>query len=215
MTDSADKHPPEGEKHAPPASTPSATEKTFVRLTLWQTLLSVVGIFIAIVALYAALTESAAVRHQTAAAVWPFVQMSIEDHDSESAAMFRISFTNVGVGPARLRELRLLIAGNPVRSWEEAVTEVGGSTSAEVSRNFLHGRVLSPEQSITLIGTHDTDLARRFQAAINAPGTFLSYCYCSIFDDCWLADSRKDLQNPDPVEHCPDFGEDAYRSAGG
>jgi hypothetical protein len=38
------------------------------------------------------------------------------------------------------------------------------------------------------------------------PDTHITFCYCSIFDDCWLADSRLDLQNPAPVEQCPDFG---------
>ena len=26
-------------------------------------------------------------------------------------------------------------------------------------------------------------------------------CYCSIFDDCWVMDSRK--QDPEPVKACP------------
>ena len=75
------------------------TERAFLRLTFWQTVLSVAGVFIAVVALYAALTESAAVRQQTAAAVWPFVQFSTEDSDSGEAAEFMMSFTNSGVGP--------------------------------------------------------------------------------------------------------------------
>jgi hypothetical protein len=49
---------PGGEEPVPP----SGAENAFVKLTFWQTILSVVGVFIAIVALYAALTESAAVR---------------------------------------------------------------------------------------------------------------------------------------------------------
>ncbi|MEJ2330125.1 MAG: hypothetical protein P8Z33_09715 [Gammaproteobacteria bacterium] len=44
-------------------------EHHIIRLTFWQTILSVVGVVIAVLALYAALTESAAVRQQTAAAV--------------------------------------------------------------------------------------------------------------------------------------------------
>lgn len=51
----------------------------------WQIVLSVVGVFIAVLALYAAITESEAVRRQTAAAVWPFVQVSIADYDSGDA----------------------------------------------------------------------------------------------------------------------------------
>jgi hypothetical protein len=78
-------------------------ERHIIRLTFWQTILSVVGVVIAVVALYAALTESAAVRQQTAAAVWPFVQLMIEDYDTGDAAGFSFALTNVGVGPARMR----------------------------------------------------------------------------------------------------------------
>lgn len=52
-------------------------EQHIIRLTFWQTILSVVGIVVAVIALYAALTESAAVRQHTAAAVWPFVQLMV------------------------------------------------------------------------------------------------------------------------------------------
>ena len=197
-------------KDAPAAPTISPTERIFVRLTLWQTVLGVAGVIIAVVALYAALTESAAVRHQTAAAVWPFVQFSIQDYDSENAASFKMSFTNVGVGPAKMRDLRLIINGESVRNWEHAVKQLGGNTAAHVGRSFLNDRVLSPDETIALISTDDRDLARRFQAAIANPDNSITYCYCSIFDDCWLADSRQDVQNPEPVEQCPDFGDAAY-----
>ena len=89
-----------------PISSLSGTERMFVRLTLWQTVLSVAGVIVAIVALYAALSESAAVRHQTEAAVWPFVQFSIDDYDSADEASFTMRFTNAGVGPARRSLIR-------------------------------------------------------------------------------------------------------------
>ncbi len=190
----------------------SGAERLFVRMTLWQTILSVVGIFIAVVALYAALTESAAVRQQTAAAVWPFVQMVIEDYDNEDSAGFTIAFVNVGVGPAKVRGLRIEIGGEPVRDWVQAVTAVGGDPDNGVARNFLSGRVLRPEERVDLISTTDADLARSFQAAIATQGNYVSYCYCSIFDECWLADSREDLQNPEPVAACPDFGDATFEN---
>lgn len=208
-SESQDEQPPEAPV-APDAPTLSGTEKLFVRLTLWQTVLAVAGVIIAIVALYAALTESEAVRHQTAAAVWPFVQFSIDDYDSEDSASFKMSFTNAGVGPARMRDLRLIINGEPTRNWEHAVKQLGGSTTAHVSRSFLNNRVLSPDETIDLLSTNDADLARRFQAAIANPDNSITYCYCSIFDECWLADSRQDIQNPELVEACPDFGGASY-----
>ena len=188
----------------------SAADRIFVRMSLWQTVLSVAGVFIAVVALYAALKESAAVRQQTAAAVWPFVQLLIEDFDSQDSAGFTMSFMNVGVGPARLHAVRLELEGRPVRDWAQAVTALGGDTTSAVSRNFIDGRVLRPDEKVVMISTMEPDLARRFQAAIADPDNFIVYCYCSIFGECWLADSRKDLQNPAPVEICPDFGDEAF-----
>ena len=190
----------------------SGTERMFVRLTLWQTVLSVAGVIVAIVALYAALSESAAVRHQTAAAVWPFVQFSVEDYDSANEASFTMLFTNAGVGPAKMAGLRIVINGQAVSDWKHAVTQLDGNPDAEVSRSFLSNRVLRPDETITLLSTRDADLARRLQAAIADPENSISFCYCSIFDTCWLADSRKDLQNPEVIQACPDFGADAYRN---
>jgi hypothetical protein len=187
-------------------------EHNFLRLAFWQTVLSVVGVFIAVVALYAALTESAAVRQQTAAAVWPFVQFSTEDSDSGESADFTMSFTNTGVGPARMRTMRLVIDGVPVRDWAHAVTQLGGRLSDHVSRNFISNRVLSPDEKVVTFSTTDPDLARQFRATVSNPDNFITFCYCSIFDECWLSDSRQDLQNPEAVQVCPDFGDAAFRN---
>jgi len=188
------------------------TERIFLRLTFWQTVLSVAGVFIAVVALYAALIESAAVRQQTAAAVWPFVQFSTEDSDSGESAEFTIYFSNTGVGPARMRTMQLVFDGEPIRDWEHAVTQLGGQLTDHVSRNFVSNRVLSPDEKVVSFSTTDPNLARQFRATVANPANFIAFCYCSIFDECWLADSRKDLQNPEAVEDCPDFGDAAFRN---
>jgi len=189
----------------------ASTERAFVRMTLWQTVLSLVGVFIAVIALYAALKESAAVRQQTAASVWPFVQLLIEDYDTQDTAGFSMSFVNAGVGPAKLNGVRLEVGGRAVRNWAQAVESVGGDPAlASVSRNFLSGRVLRPDETVEMLSTSEPDLARRFQAAIAAAGSHISYCYCSIFDECWLADSRRDLQNPESVAACPELGDEAF-----
>ncbi|MFK8043272.1 hypothetical protein, partial [Congregibacter sp.] len=49
-----------------PAGGFASIERAFLRLTFWQTLLSLAGVFTGGVALYAALSESEAVRQQTA-----------------------------------------------------------------------------------------------------------------------------------------------------
>lgn len=187
-----------------------SAEHHIVRLTFWQTVLSVVGIVVAVLALYAALTESAAVRQQTAAAVWPFVQLMVENHDTGDAAAFSLAFTNAGVGPARMRDVRLSIDGNVTRNWSELVASVDGDTGAAINRNFISDRVLRPDETVVIFSTMDADLARKLVGAVSKPRGALTFCYCSIFDECWLADSRKDLQAPELVKTCPDFASETY-----
>ncbi len=186
------------------------TEQNIVRLTFWQTILSVVGVVIAVIALYAALTESAAVRQQTSAAVWPFVQLMVEDYDNEDTAGFSFSFANVGVGPAKMRDVRLVIEGKVVRNWSELVESVDGDINARVNRNFISDRVLRPEESVPVFSTEDPELARKLFGALSKPGSSLDYCYCSIFDECWHVNSRKDLQKPELVESCPVYAQTSY-----
>jgi hypothetical protein len=187
-------------------------EHHIIRLTFWQTILSVVGILVALLALYAALTESAAVRQQTAAAVWPFVQLMMENHDTGDEAGFSLAFTNAGVGPAKMQDVRVSIDGNATRNWTEIVASVDGNAGAPINRNFISDRVLRPDETVVVFSTNDADLARKLVRAVSKPRSVLTFCYCSIFDECWLADSRKDLQAPESVEVCPDFGNETYRN---
>ena len=212
MSETANETPEETSPTSPSDAQLAQTERMFLRLTLWQTVLSVLGVFIAIVALYAALTESAAVRQQTAAAVWPFVQFSIEESDTGEAADFTVSFANTGVGPARMRAMQVAIKGHAVSDWAEAVARLDGEITENVSRNFIGNRVLSPDETVDAFSTSDPDLARKFLAAVSRPDTYIAYCYCSIFDECWLADSRQSLQDPEPLESCPEYGEAAFRN---
>ena len=151
-------------------------------------------------------------RQQPAAAVWPFVQLSIEDSDAGDAADFTLSFTNAGVGPAKMRTLRLVVDGKPVRDWADAVNRFGGQLNDNVNRNFITSRVLSPDERVDSFHTNELELARNFQAAMRNPENCITFCYRSIFDECWVADSRRDLQNPETVDVCPDFGETAFRN---
>ncbi|MEL7022623.1 MAG: hypothetical protein AAGL69_02685 [Pseudomonadota bacterium] len=185
-------------------------EQYIIRLTFWQTVLSVVGVIIAILALYAALNESAAVRQQTEAAVWPFIQLTIENYDTGGAAGFSFALTNAGVGPARMHNVRVAVDDVVVRDWTELVAIVDGDPNAAVNRNYISKRVLRPDASVVVFGTTDTALARKLVHAFNKPRGALTFCYCSIFDQCWLADSRKDLQAPEQVQECPDFGDETY-----
>lgn len=210
MADEGNREAAEPVEESPGGRPPSRMERLFMRVSVWQTVLSVAGVFIGIVALYAALSESEAVRKQTAATVWPYVQLLVEDYADDEAAGFSMTLANAGVGPARVRALELRLGGTPMRDWDQAVGQVTGGEPVEFGRNFIVGRVLTPGESVALIHTHDPSLVAAFRAAVADPSSALRYCYCSIFDDCWLRDSRDEAADPEPVESCPDFGKGAF-----
>ena len=141
---------------------------------------------------------------------WPFVQLTISDHLSENAAEFRISLTNAGVGPARMRSMRVLIEGTPLHDWHQALELVGEEGTHRLGQTYVGRRVLIPGETIDMVATMDRVLVRKFLDMLAQPGNSISYCYCSIFDACWLVDSEKDLQTPEAVDECPEFGDEAF-----
>lgn len=182
------------------------TEQRMVRLTFWQTLLSVAGALIAILALFATLRESNEVRRQTAAAVWPYIQVQMNDFDRGDTAALSLSFTNTGVGPAKVRSLRMEIDGEPVPDWPGLLARLDQPADSPYGRDFISQRVLAPGESVTVFQTTHPPLVRAMQAAIRRPETVLSMCYCSIFDECWRADSGPVPEDPRPVAACPARG---------
>ena len=190
----------------------SHAERSFVRMSFWQTVLSVVGVFIAVIALYAALSESEAVRQQTAASVWPMVQMTIADHFSDNHAEFMLSLTNAGVGPARMQSMRVRVNGTAIDSWHDSLRKLGFEDINRIGQNFVGQRVLVPGETVHMMTTTDRELVPVFLGALANPETSIVYCYCSIFDACWLVDSNKNLHKPEEVDACPDFGKDSFRN---
>ena len=188
----------------------SHAERSFVRMSFWQTVLSVIGVFIAVIALYAALSESEAVRQQTAASVWPRVQLHVSDHLSDHRAELTVSLTNAGVGPARMQSMRVRINGEAIESFHKSMEALGHSDTSRMGQSFVGRRVLLPGETVHMMSTQDRELVELYGKALWNPGTSIVYCYCSIFDSCWVVDSKIDLYSPKPVDACPDFGAETF-----
>ncbi len=200
-----------GNTNPPEADKPlTRSERLFLRISIWQTVLSVAAVFTGAVALYAALTDSEAVRRQTAASVWPYVQLAVNDHASDEDAAFELFMSNTGVGPAQLRTMRVTIGGAPRTSWEEAIRAVNNGEMRPFAQDFITNRVISPGETVRVFSTQDPVVVRALQASVADPANAIEFCYCSIFDECWVADSRTPGASREPVRACPDYGSDAF-----
>ena len=206
---------PQKSESQPESLALAGMEKKFLRLTFWQTVLSVAGVFTGAVALYAALSESQAVRQQTAASVWPYVEFMINDTAAEDSASFELSLHNVGVGPARMRGMRVTLNNQVVRDWQSLTTSLmteGTQLGVDYGKSSVSRRVLAPGESIVAFQSQHTELALKLQDAIYSGALNVSYCYCSIFDECWNLPSRADTARDlvESLPSCPVYGEEGF-----
>ncbi|MEM0953929.1 MAG: hypothetical protein AAGI24_07300 [Pseudomonadota bacterium] len=200
----------------PTAGAIAGIERTFLRLTFWQTILSVAGVFTGAVALYAALNESQAVREQTAASVWPYVQLIISDTSDDDSASFEFSLNNVGVGPARMQGAVVTLNGRAMPDWQsvtDAILPSGARLGIDYGKSSVAQRVLAPGESLVAFQTQNRELALGIQAAAFSGALSLTYCYCSIFDNCWIKSSESEGsgQPNEAVAQCPKLGADRFQ----
>ncbi len=89
----------------------------------------IVGIA-AIVAALAALYQAALGRRQARAAAWPYLGQS---NSLDFGRPYVRALSNQGVGPARIRFVRVEVDGKPVSTWTEAGVKLTGAELAQYS----------------------------------------------------------------------------------
>lgn len=209
----AEKEAPQPKKPIPETTPPkdemTRAERIFVRINIVQTILAVAGVFTGAVALYAALNESAAVRRQSEAAVWPIIQLHTSDFMNEEEAGFKVSLRNTGVGPGRMESMRVRIDGAAARNWGHATELAVGDSAIRMSKSSVGGRVIAAGETVDLfaVSGHGIVAAMTERAATGAAQ--IDYCYCSIFDACWLFESV--TAETTRVKSCPDFGAEQFQ----
>jgi hypothetical protein len=166
------------------------------RVDRWLSMAAGVG---AICAVAISLYQAALAREQQRASAWPYVAQS---NSYVAGQPYTRQVENQGVGPARVRSFEVLVDGRPVRTWDAAVEALTGKDApAMVYSSFGRGNVLPPGTTRTLLRLPPGDQARVFwEGAQTRLETVV--CYCSIYDECWQADTR--AEEPAAVRACSD-----------
>lgn len=209
--------PPSSPSKGSPDRAMTRAERIFVRISILQTIIAVLGVFTGAVALYAALNESDAVRKQLEASVWPMVQIGVSDWDvAQGKQVFKLEARNVGVGPARIVGFKVLLDGAPLSDWDSVIAAISGTTDTLVIKSYFTGRVISPGETVPLVSV-GPEFAPRIVSRLNAASgrrdLGWELCYCSVFDACWMSSSERQRTRatPRPVDQCPDYGADGFR----
>lgn len=192
-------------KPEPRSDIPTRLLKYLPMMMIGHLLITIPTFVISIALAYATFVQAEATRKIQQSETWPYVSYGTSDVTDEGIEEISFQLGNDGVGPARLKQLEFLYDGRPMpsprRFLQTCCGDPKGQPTPFMSSNFE--TVLRPGENIGFIrmaknsgnaAVWDKLEVERWKVAVRA-------CYCSVFDDCWVMDSRK--QDPEPVKICP------------
>ena len=160
----------------------------------------------AVTAVAVSLYQASLAREQLRASAWPYLWQS---NSFVAGQPYLRTISNEGVGPARVRAFTVLVDDRPVQSWNAAVRALTGEGEpALVYSSFGRGTVVPPGGSRTLLTLPPGERAAAFWREAQTRFHTVA-CYCSVYDECWLADSRRD--EPLEVPACTADSATAFR----
>jgi hypothetical protein len=151
----------------------------------------------AVTAVAVSLYQAALAREQLRASAWPYLGQS---NSFIPGQPYLRTVSNEGIGPARVRAFTVFVDDRPVRTWGAAVRALTGENEpALVYSSFGRGSVLPSGASRTLLTLPSGARAATFWLAAQTR-LHSVVCYCSVYDECWRADSR--VEEPTMVRAC-------------
>lgn len=174
---------------------------------LLSSMTSALALAVSIFALAIGAWQTRLMQSQARASVWPHLSIGYTYNSNMDEDGFIWRIDNNGVGPARIESVALTLDGKPMKSWPAVLMALGFHGEMRVSTTSLAGEVIPPslnrETAIETIRVNQRDAAALFKAAV--PRFRMDVCYCSVYDDCWIA--RKQDPNVQPASRCERSGE--------
>lgn len=184
-------------------------------------LVALAALATSVVSIWLAISQGDDMAKLVQAQSWPHVgfhtgNSSLDPSTNQRIRSLSFSVENLGVGPAKLRTLEVLIDGQAVNGHNaliRAASALADDENLDAANVFsvpVGGRVLRPGESITFLRwDRGDDVAGRWEALDRARFGRLTMraCFCSVFDECWI--STNGQGDPLPAANCPNV-ETAY-----
>ena len=186
-----------------------------MRVILDRALSASAGI-VAISALLVSVYQAYIARQQVRMSAWPYVTQGNTGGGTDWAWVV----ANVGLGPALVRSMRVDVDGKAVRDWgafgttmlavDETTLKARLREHRVTTSTIRRGTVLLPGNTTELLRISGGPFAGAMRQLLNDERVSVRFCYCSLYQECWVNDSR--APEPAPVRACPDPGADEFRS---
>jgi hypothetical protein len=178
-------------------------------------LVALAALATSVVSIWLAISQGDDMAKLVQAQSWPHIGFHSGNSSLDPATNLRIrslsfSVENLGVGPAKLRTLEVLVDGRAVTGHAaliRAAADADGNSEIDGTNVFsvpVGGRVLRPGETITFLRwDRDEAFAKSWDALDRARFGRLTMraCFCSVFDECWS--TATGAGDPIPVDTCP------------
>ncbi len=163
-------------------------------------LVSFAALVLSVLALMVSVLEVSAIREDQRVQVWPYMTVA----SSFGPNGYSLEAINKGIGPARVRTMEVLFDGKPVDDIDKLIVDTVGEDDAfsyDLYRTSnIAQSVMSADERATLFAVPWEDRTRRLSSVWHGRLS-VRVCYCSVYDDCWMAEL--DDGEPESIETCP------------
>ncbi|BDX06135.1 hypothetical protein [Planctobacterium marinum] len=177
----------------------------------FETVASVCAIITSVIALFVAWDQSVVMRAQQHASVWPIVISDATISQNETQNYIEFNVSNVGVGPAIIRDSKLYFNDKLVEHFSTFQEQLFvGSQKESLSGMFASfNGVLGAGESKTALklwwprnDVSDADFVAMVEQFVASDSRFaIEQCYCSVFERCFVSTNEEAL-GPQEVASC-------------
>jgi hypothetical protein len=173
----------------------------------WDLILGVCAVSISLVSIFLAIQNGKAMERLVQTNSWPFIRTTYSTSNLDGTPHNHLDIANKGVGPASVESLEVLLDGRPMNSARALLNAILNRTTVAPRPRILESSVvhdvLTAKEQVSFVDFNREDFSTEDYAAIKSalPKLEFRVCYCSVFDECWIADSNK--ERPAKVKTCP------------
>ena len=165
-------------------------------------ILGSLAVLMSIVSIFIAVHHGQTMEKLVEANSWPNISYNTGNELPGQPQTITLSVRNTGVGPARIDSFEVFYEDKPVANFAQLLAACCDAKSRNFSVSLVRDEVLPARDDIDFATFAAAQTTPAIWQALNLKrfGVRVRVCYCSVFDECWVKDSR--VPRPARVEQC-------------
>lgn len=174
-------------------------------LALGNLFIAMPAVLISLAVAYFTFVQAEATEKMQIASVWPRLDYGTGNLDDEGRPLIKFTVANDGVGPARVGGMEVSYRGRKYLEADSLLQDCCSADERELKlvTSTINGSVIRPGFEVDFMQLAREGERDRVFAKLNAERFEIrvKLCFCSVFDECWIQDSRK--LGAESVQQCP------------